>query len=162
MIRRGWCLGSAESKDNLLERMDGRLGEHHGGELKRERAQAKAQRIIAGELKARNWGERDLKVRIKRDPEKPAMAARLRRETTLELPLIAAWFRMERLETLRSQTASLEKRLGHPKYSQDSSLIPFLPSLGRLGAPALNQPNRIQSQAGVGEMLVQSALLPDK
>ena len=45
-IRRGSCLGSAEFKAGLLGRMEGRLGEHHAGELKRESAEAKAERII--------------------------------------------------------------------------------------------------------------------
>ena len=36
-IRRGWCLGPAEFKTTLLEQLEGRLGQHHSGELKRER-----------------------------------------------------------------------------------------------------------------------------
>jgi len=55
-IRRGWCLGSAEFKTGLLERLEGRLGEHHAGELKRESAESKAERIIREELKRLKWG----------------------------------------------------------------------------------------------------------
>lgn len=102
-IRRGWCLGSAEFKEDLLERMEGRLGEHHSGALKRESAQAKAERIIAEELKGRNWSERDLKLRIKSDPEKLALAARLRRETTLTLPVIAARLQMGSWKSFRAK-----------------------------------------------------------
>jgi putative transposase len=88
-IRRGWCLGPAEFKASLLERMAGKLGEHHSGELKRESAQAKAERIIGEELQRRGWREGELRDRAKSDPEKLAVAARLRRETTLTLPEIA-------------------------------------------------------------------------
>jgi len=88
-IRRGWCLGRPEFKAELLERMEGKLGEHHSGELRCESEQARAERIISEELKRRRWKEQDLVERAKSDPEKMAMAARLRRETTLTIPLIA-------------------------------------------------------------------------
>ena len=89
-IRRGWCLGSATFKEELLGRMEGKLGDHHAGELKLESAEAKAEQIIREELKARKWTESDLRKRPKNDPAKLAMAARLRRETTLTLPRVAA------------------------------------------------------------------------
>ena len=59
-IRRGWCLGPAEFKARLLERMEGKLGEHHSGQLKRQSAEAKAQRIIGEELKRLGWSQADL------------------------------------------------------------------------------------------------------
>ena len=88
-LRRGWCLGPETFRQGLLERMAGRLGEHHAGELRRESAQAKAERIIAEELQRLGWKEADLKQRNKSDPEKLAVAARLRRETTLTIKAIA-------------------------------------------------------------------------
>ncbi len=36
-LRRGWCLGSEEFRQKLLELMAGKLGESHAGELHRER-----------------------------------------------------------------------------------------------------------------------------
>ena len=48
--------GSAEFKTGLLEHLEGRLGEHHAGELKRESAESKAERIIREELKRLKWG----------------------------------------------------------------------------------------------------------
>jgi len=75
---------------HVVGRANGKLGEHHSGELKRETAEAKAERIIREELKERRWMEKDLEERAKSDPEKLAMAARLRRETTLTIPAIAA------------------------------------------------------------------------
>jgi len=89
-IRRGWCLGPAEFKAGLLEQMAGRLGEHHAGELKRESAESKAERIIREELKRLKWRQNELRQRAKSDPGKLAIAARLRRETTLTLRWIAA------------------------------------------------------------------------
>jgi REP element-mobilizing transposase RayT len=87
-VRRGWCLGPAEFKADLLRRLEGKLGEHHAGEMKRETAEAKGERIVQEELKRLKWSEGDLKQRPKSDPAKLAMAARLRRETTLTLPWI--------------------------------------------------------------------------
>ena len=89
-IRRGWCLGSAEFKAGLLGRMEGKLGEHHAGELKRESAEVKAERIIREELARLRWTADDLREKPKSDPAKLALAARLRRETTLTLPWVAA------------------------------------------------------------------------
>jgi hypothetical protein len=45
------------------------------------------------EIKRLAWSKGELGQRPKRDPAKPAMAARLRRETTLALPWIAARLR---------------------------------------------------------------------
>ena len=89
-VRRGWCLGSKEFKKQMLERMEGHLREDHDGALRLETAQAKAERIIEEELDRLGWKESDLACRRKNDPAKLALAARLRRETTLTLKSIAA------------------------------------------------------------------------
>nr|WP_321349309.1 transposase [uncultured Methanoregula sp.] len=89
-LRRGWFLGGEEFKRELMERMEGRLGEHHAGELRLETAEAKAERIIGEELRRLRWAEQDLTGRTKNDPEKLAIAARLRNETTLSIKAIAA------------------------------------------------------------------------
>lgn len=70
--------------------MEGKLGEHHSGELRLETAEAKSERIIAEELGRLGWTEGDLATRPKNDPGKVAMAVRLRRETTLSVKKIAA------------------------------------------------------------------------
>ena len=88
-IRRGWCFGSADFKARLLEQVEGRFGEHHSGEMKRESAEAKAERIIGEELRRLGWTERALAERAKSEPAKLAIAARLRRETTVTLPWIS-------------------------------------------------------------------------
>jgi len=89
-LRRGWCLGSEEFREKMLELMDGKLGENHSGGLHRESAEQKAHRIISEELSRLGWKESDLAVRMKNDPAKMAIAARLRNETTLPIKWIAA------------------------------------------------------------------------
>ena len=56
--------------------------ENHSGELHRETAEQKAQRIIAQELARTGWEEPDLACGPKNDPRKLAVATRLRKETT--------------------------------------------------------------------------------
>jgi hypothetical protein len=89
-LRRGWCLGSEQFRQRMLELMEGKLGESHSGELHRETAEQKANRIISEELARLGWKESDLAVRMKADPAKLALAARLRNETTLPIKWIAA------------------------------------------------------------------------
>jgi hypothetical protein len=90
VLRRDWCLGGGEYKRQMLEAMEGKLGEHHSGELRRETAEAKAERIVAEELSRQGWNESDLATRRKNDPGKLRIAARLRRETTLTIKAIAS------------------------------------------------------------------------
>jgi hypothetical protein len=89
-LRRGWCLGSEEFRERMLKIMDGGLGGSHSGELRQEWAQAKAERIVGEELRRLRWTEQELSGRRKNDPEKLAMAPRLRKETTLTLKQIAS------------------------------------------------------------------------
>jgi hypothetical protein len=73
----------------MLERMEGQLGESHAGELRRESAEVRAERIIAEELGRLGWSEAQLREWRKSDAAKLALAARLRRETTLTVGWIA-------------------------------------------------------------------------
>ncbi len=73
----------------MLLQMEGNLGEHHAGALHLASAEAKAERIVAEELKRRGWKAADLKRRRKSDPDKLEIGARLRRETTLTIKAIA-------------------------------------------------------------------------
>ena len=57
-------------------------------------AEAKAERIIAEELKRRKWREADLAKRAKGDPAKVALAGRLRAETTVTVQWIATRLHM--------------------------------------------------------------------
>jgi hypothetical protein len=73
----------------MLERMEGQLGESHAGELRRESAEVRAERIITAELGRLGWSEAQLRERRKSDPAKLALAVRLRRETALTVGWIA-------------------------------------------------------------------------
>src|ERR1035441_995256 len=72
-------------KEQMLELMEGKLGERHAGELHREPAEQRATRIVAEELARRGWRESELATRRRGDPGKPAIVARRRSETTLPI-----------------------------------------------------------------------------
>ena len=93
----------------MLEKIENKLGEHHSGELHRETAEAKAERIITKELRQRGWNEADLTLRNKTDPGKLAIAAKLRKETTLSLKAITA---RVHLGTSKSANARLHAWMG--------------------------------------------------
>ena len=90
VLRRGWCLGSESFRREMLQRMEGKFGEHHSGELHLASAEAKAERIIAEERQRQGCQEADLLCRRRNDAVKLEIAARLRRETTLSIKAIAA------------------------------------------------------------------------
>lgn len=99
-VRRGWFLGGAELKEQLLEQMGRGVGEHHGGEEKRQTDEQKAERIVGEELRKRRWSEVDLQQRRKTDAMKVQIAARLRRETVQTLDWIAQRLQMGCRHTL--------------------------------------------------------------
>jgi hypothetical protein len=69
--------------------MENKAGDNHPGRARLETAAAKAERLIAQELLRLNWTREDLRSRAKSDPLELALAARLRRETTLSIKQIA-------------------------------------------------------------------------
>ena len=107
-VRRGWCLGGEDFRQQILDRIAGRLGEHHAGALRRESAEAKAERIIAQELKRLGWTAADLERRHKSDPQKLALAARLRGETTLTIKWIAARLHLGTWKSARVRLHTLQ------------------------------------------------------
>ena len=88
-FRRAWCLGNEAFRKECLEQMEGKVGENHPGAIRRETAEAKAERLMAEELTRLQWSQQDLAARSKSDPRKLAIAARLRQETTLSIKQIA-------------------------------------------------------------------------
>jgi len=88
-IRRGWCLGEEKFRQELLAQMSERMGAEHYGEERAQKAEAKAEQIIAEELKLRRWKEAELKKRSKGDAAKLSLAARLRDQTTMTAGWIA-------------------------------------------------------------------------
>ena len=99
-VRRGWFLGGAQLKEQLLEKMGAAMGNHHGGGEKRETDEQKAERLVVAELRKRRWTEEDLGGRPKTDAAKVKMAARLRAETVMTLDWIAARLKMGCRHTL--------------------------------------------------------------
>jgi hypothetical protein len=71
-MRRGWCLGRAEFKREMLEKMEERMGTNHSGELRLEVAEAKAERIIPAGLKRLGWKERIWQGRLMADSVVPS------------------------------------------------------------------------------------------
>jgi hypothetical protein len=63
VFRRCWYVGSEAFRQEQLARMEGKLGAHHSGELRRETAEAKGERIIAEELQRLGWSQRDFVLR---------------------------------------------------------------------------------------------------
>jgi hypothetical protein len=88
-FRKDWCLGSETFRKECLEKTEDKLSDNHPGRARLETAVAKAERLIAQELVRINWTNEDLSSRAKSDPLKLALAARLRRETTLSIRQIA-------------------------------------------------------------------------
>jgi REP element-mobilizing transposase RayT len=101
-LRRGWRLGSREFKEGLLKRIRGQIGANHDGAMRRESERAKAEAIIAQELKRLGWRESDLEQRPKNDAGKIGLARRLRQETTWPIEPIAQRLRMGHRNTLRN------------------------------------------------------------
>jgi REP element-mobilizing transposase RayT len=89
-IRQSWSFGSEQSKAELFQSIEGELGENHAGELHHQSSTARAERIVGEELARLGWTEAILATERKNAPEKLALAARLRKETTLTIKQIAA------------------------------------------------------------------------
>lgn len=88
-IRRGWCLGRASFRSELLEQVEQWLGPEHYGEQRSESALEKAERVVREELRRRDWREIDLETRKKGDKVKVEIAVRLRAETLVTMKWIA-------------------------------------------------------------------------
>ena len=115
----GWCLGSQEFREKMLQLVGGTLGESHSGALRMEGAEARARRIMAEELQRLGWSEADLAARRKSDPRKLALASRLRKETTLTVKRIAA---LVHLGTSKSANVRLHAWMHQEAQSASSHL----------------------------------------
>jgi putative transposase len=93
-LRRGWCLGSEEFRQELLEAAVERVGANHYGADRQETGEQKAERVLREHLQRRGWKEEDLPGLPKGDKSKVALARRLRQETTMSLKWIARRLRM--------------------------------------------------------------------
>jgi REP element-mobilizing transposase RayT len=88
-IRQGWYLGDKAFRKELLTQMAESRGPEHYGEERFEADEEQATRILADEFKRRRWTEKRLTSIPKGDPQKVAIAQRLRQETTMSYKWIA-------------------------------------------------------------------------
>ena len=88
-VERGWCLDSQEFRQELLTATAERIGATNYGTERRETEEAKAQRLVRGEMDRIGWTDEELRGAPKGDKRKVRMAARLRGETTMSLKWIA-------------------------------------------------------------------------
>jgi hypothetical protein len=88
-LRRGWCWGFKDFREELLEMIGQKQGLQHYGEELAQSDEPKAQRLLAERSRAAGWTEVELKQRRKGDQRKARMAARLRAETSTTWQWIA-------------------------------------------------------------------------
>jgi len=88
-VRRGWCLGGEQFRQELLAQVDRQLGALHFGAERAESQAARAERLVQEELKRLGWTEADLAARWKGDPDKVRLAQWLREDTLVTLAWIA-------------------------------------------------------------------------
>ncbi|MCP5519243.1 MAG: transposase [Verrucomicrobiales bacterium] len=106
----GACLGGEDLRQGLLDRIEGKLGKHHAGQLRAESAAAKAERIIGEELQRLGWTRADLEKRNRTAPEKLELAARLRRETTLTIKEMAQRLHLGSWKSATTRLHSLKQK----------------------------------------------------
>ena len=95
-VERGWCLGSAEFRAELLAAAGERVGPSHSGAERQEAGEARAQRLVREGLQTLGWTEKELSQRLKGDKGKVELARQLRAETTMTLDWIARRLQMGR------------------------------------------------------------------
>jgi len=95
-VERGWCLGAESFRKELLEEAGAaeRGGASYYGELVREAAEARAERLVLEGLKRLKWREEELMRLRKGDKGKVGLALEMRRHTTMPMAWIAKRLRM--------------------------------------------------------------------
>lgn len=101
-LRRGWCFGNEAFRAELLARLRAAAPDNRRGPVPSEAQVQLGRMLVAEELARRGWSAEELARRRKTDPEKVAIARRLRRETTLSLRWIATVLYMGSVNTLRN------------------------------------------------------------
>jgi hypothetical protein len=95
-----------------------KLGEHHSRQLRPESAEAKAERMVAAELRRLKWDEAQLRESPRNHAAKLALAVRLRRETTLTVQHIAQRLRMGNWKSLSNKLCWHRKAGRNPLKSE--------------------------------------------
>ena len=101
-IRRGWCLGRAAFRQELLAAVAEKRGPHPLGEEGPESQIERAERLVPEGLAANGWTEADLGQRPKTDRLKVALAQELRRESVVSLSWMAQRLHRGSVSTLKN------------------------------------------------------------
>src|SRR5688500_7541768 len=117
-IRRGWCLGSPAFQQQMRDLIEAQAKETPG-QLRVENSILRAQRIITEELARLGWTAEQLAARRRNDPAKLAIAARLRKETTLTIKEISQRLYLGRVKTAKT---NLHRATKHAGRSNPTSL----------------------------------------
>lgn len=133
-LRRGWCFGDEAFRAELLARLRAAAPDNRRGPVPPEAQVQLGRMLVAEELARRGWTAEDLVRRRKTDPEKVAIARRLRRETTLSLRWIAAALHMGSSNTLRNCLVAVGR--GTISTARKTSPAP------RRVVPEASRPNR--------------------
>ena len=121
-VRRGWCLGSEEFRQDMLAAEEDNVGANHYGTDRFETSQEKARRIVAQELRRLGWKESQLRLKPKGDKHKVQLARRLRAETTMTLAWVAqhlhmgSWGYVSNLLKENVKSINIEDHLHEPEH----------------------------------------------
>jgi REP element-mobilizing transposase RayT len=88
-VRRGWCVGSEQFRQDMLQYIERQRGKWHYGQELFEAAEGRAERLIKQALRDQGVSEAQLAKLRKGHPFKIKLAARLRSETTVTIGWIA-------------------------------------------------------------------------
>ncbi len=146
MLRRGWCCGDEAFRAEVLARLRGTSPDPRRGPVPPEAQVQLGRGIVAEELSRRGWTVADLARRRKTDPEKAAIAQRLRRETALSLRWIAAALHMGSINTLRNTLVAAE-RGGPPRARAGTSPRAETGARGTAFPPPAPQPSAPEPEA---------------
>ena len=108
-VRRGWCLGGEQFRQELLAQVGRQLGALHFGAERAESQALRAERLVQEELQRLGWTEAVLAQRRKGDPDKVRLAQRLREETLVTLAWIAGRLQMGSVAYLNNRLYLLRK-----------------------------------------------------
>jgi len=109
-LRRGWCWGPKEFREELLELIAQKQGRQHQGEELKESDEQKARRLLGEMLRRAGWSEAELRRRRKGDAIKAQMAARLRAETPMSWSWIAKQLEMGHWRTASNAVRTVLKK----------------------------------------------------
>lgn len=117
-LRRGWCLGSLEFRQELLAQVGGYIGPNHFGDERRESAEQKADRILSQEAETMGLRASQLPSGAGAQAARLRIARRIRQETTMSLRWIAArlgfssWKYLSNLLTQQPTDDGSQQQLG--------------------------------------------------